>query len=195
MENDFLLGQTERKIYAKISANIKYKNELRRRREGSQQNRYCCWVLHSSGATQYLVAITKNRWASTGMVLVFDQLNSPRFLRRLPLPLEDFRKKDSRGLQPTISSLGFIKDGEHTGLIIRIQTGSYGAKPSLHKCLYVSDLVNDFQEITVPNGLYDKYSMTEKIHNDCISFRMVHRGSAPPSDRLVKTSNPIKNAI
>ena len=112
------------------------------------------------------------------MVLVFDQLNSPRFLRRLPLPLEDFRKKDPRGLQPTISSLGFIKDGEQKGLVIRIQTGSYGEKPSMHKCLYVSDLVNDFQEITVPNGLYDKYSMTETIHNNCISFRRVHRGSA-----------------
>ena len=72
------------------------------------QNR-CSWVLHSTGATQYLVAIIQNG----RMVLVFDQLNSPRFLRRLPLPLEDFRKKYSRGLQPTISSLGFIKEGKY----------------------------------------------------------------------------------
>ena len=103
-------------------------------------------MLDPSSTPKYLVGIVtmgleKLRHASilsksllepiSGIVLVFDQLNDPQFLRRLVLPFEGCEIKSPRLL--------VAKGVEQTALVIEINKNDL---------FYVSDLAYDFQEIT-----------------------------------------------
>jgi len=106
----------------------------------------CNWLLDPSSTPKYLVGIVtmglEDQYLPTilskpcpmpisGIVLVFDQLNDPQFLRRLVLPFEGCEIKSPRLL--------VAKGVEQTALVIEINKNDL---------FYVSDLAYDFQEIT-----------------------------------------------
>ena len=117
----------------------------------------CKWLLDPSSTPNYLVGIVDmgvedlstasicagsgDPFALSGIVLVFDQLNDPQFLRRLVLPFEGGEIKSSRLL--------VAKGVEQTALVIGIEMDV----PPYYR-YYISDLANDFQEITPLNRIY-----------------------------------------
>jgi len=96
-----------------------------------EMENYCIyWLLDPSSTPRYLVCIINSE-----VVLVFDQLNDPQFLRRLVLPVE--------GNYIMTPRLLTTKGVEQTALVItqRDPVDIYKDR------VYISDLMNDFTEI------------------------------------------------
>ena len=125
-----------------------------------EQNSRCNWLLDPSSTPKYLVGIVKSSFAGlliSLIVLVFDRINDPQFLHRLVLRFE--------GDVPyviTSSRLLVTKGVEHTSLVIGIET----CRRPYHNRVYISDLENNFQEITPLNGPECWHRMW--IRNNCI---------------------------
>ena len=94
------------------------------------------WLLDPSSTPRYLVCILQISgffdYMYSVIVLVFDQLNDPQFLRRLVLPNDESRVGNPRLLT--------TKSVEQTALVIYQD-----------QRVYISDLVNDFKEINECN--------------------------------------------
>ena len=108
----------------------------------------CKWLLDPSSTPKYLVGIVTmgledissgTYWSKSflhpisGIVLVFDQLNDPQFRHRLVLPFEGCEIINPR-----------FRVTKGVELVMEIET----SEPPYHNRVYVSDLANDFGEMT-----------------------------------------------
>ena len=96
------------------------------------------WLLDPSATPRYLVCIVYTdewelgeRGQTAGVVVLVFDLNDPQFLHRLALPVENSK------IVPSITRLITTKGVEQTALVIH-----------QNDRMFISDLVNDFKEIT-----------------------------------------------